>query len=1221
MVPTRPQRRRPRALSAVITGALVAGLVHAGPLPAAAEEPPDPDVHYDFDAADPGSDAITDVSGNDRHATLVHGETASLVDGADGGTALGLPGGSPDSNAAHVRLPLEVLDDAEDLTVSTRIRWNGGTTPWQWVYALGTDTSRYLFSTPYDSDGHLRTAITQGGAGGEDQTIGSAALPAEEWVTLTVSLDSDAGEVTTYLDGAPVDSAATSMTAAELLDGSTDHAGYIGNSFYPDPLFAGAVDDFRIYHSALSQEQIVELLPGEAPEPTGLLDDSFDVVTPLDTAPDLPATAPATFSDGYDRPLAIEWEDVDPDDYAEIGTFTASGTAGEWPVTATVTVIREGQLTIDLAGDTGEFHGGASGALYGLYGPGVPSDNLVDGMGVRTVATKGQDGAQHPGSDALEVLPTLADTTDGDIYVRTTDYYRGFPYQWPGDTPEEKLSGYMEVMEQQLDQIASLDPAYLDNLVIEPFNEPEGNMFGTGEWSYNGVSWLDDPTDYFQAWDDAHALIREKLGDVRISGPNTSILYTQVQGFMEHAVEAGTVPDVITWHELSHPAQIRDSVATYRGWEQEIFSGTEYEGTELPININEYAFNYHTSVPGQMIQWISAIEESKVDAMLAFWNINGNLADSTVESNRANGQWWLYHSYSRMTGHTVDVHPPHPGENYTLQGVATLDEDKAQAKALFGGADGPAWVEFDNVPEDVFGGGVHAWVREIPWTGQLGDSGPPELLSEEVIEVNDGSVVFDFGGAWPELKESSAYEIVLTPAGDGTPDGQPPTLWEGSFEAEDADHSGDDYSLNGPEGSPSNVSGYHTSGGYHVGGLRTGSDVELDFTVEVPEDGTYDLRVFANSHYLDDLVQDHGPTNVFMRVNGENEQELFLPLGHSWVVWDHTETTVDLQAGENVITLAAQSLDGSGATQGDALVDRITLALPNPEAATAVYQAELAELHGATPVYHDWHVQRSGASGSGGVELDEGDSATFWVYAAEDGEAVIDVHSLGTGQVDLVVNGQDLGRVPPSSMSVAAWLSGGINKVTLTGAQNTAVIDRIGVTPDEGHLDPAVHQAEDAVLGGETEVAELRHASSGSAVTGIGGEPDNANTLTFEVEAESAGTHALSIRYANPETSPPSHYNPNPMVRQAELSINGAESESVLFAPTYHENNFAELTVPVELEEGVNTLEFSAEEPMNFDGETRASETWPDILLRSQYGPVIDRITVASPGGDRLGRP
>jgi hypothetical protein len=1208
MTPPRPRRPLSRTVAAAVGITLATGLVHADP--AAADALPAPALHYDFGSDDLASGTITDVSGHDLHGTLAGGATAELVEGADGGNALALPGGAPDTGA-HIALPAGALAGATDLTASIRVRWSGTNAPWQWMYALGADDARYLFSTPSNGDGRLRTAVTENGGNAEDRVTGSAALPGGEWRTVTVTLDTEAERITTYLDGAAVGSAPTSLAADDLADGTADFAGYIGRSFYADPLFEGAVDDFRIYHSALTPEQVAELTVGDVPVPTGLVQDSFDVRTTIGTAPDLPATVPATFSDDYDRPLAAEWDEVDPADYEDAGTFTVAGTVGERAVTAEVTVIREGQLSIDLSTDTGAFHGGASGSLYGLYGPGLPTDAIIEGMGVRTVATKGQDGAQHPGSDALEVVGPLARASGGDVYVRTTDYYRGFPYQWPGETPEEKLSGYMDVLATQLDQIQRLDPELLDHIVIEPFNEPEGNMFGTGEWSYDGTSWLDDPTDYFAAWDRAHGMIREALPGVRISGPNTSVLYPQNRDFLEHAVEAGTVPDIVSWHELSHPAQIRTSVDRYRRWERDVFAGTEHEGTELPINVNEYAFNYHTSVPGQMVQWMSAIEESKIDAMIAFWNINGNLSDSSVEANRANGQWWLYNSYSRMSGRTVEVAPPYPGENYTLQGLATVDEEQARAKALFGGADGPAWVEFDNVPEDVFGSSVHVWVREIPWTGQLGDSAPPALVAEEVLEVQDGSVVLDFGGSLPELEESSAYEVVLTPAGDGTPTQVPPTRWQGSYEAEDAEYTGGGYSLNGPEGSPSDVSKFYTSGGYNVGGLRTGSDGALDFTVDVPEAGAYDLRVFANSLYTHDLVADRGPTNVFLRVNGGAEQEVFLPLGYKWVVWDHADTTVELEEGENVITLAARSLDGTGATQGDALIDRVTLALPEPSADTVRYEAELAELDGATAVHTHRRFEHHGASGSGGVEVGRDGTATFWVYSAEDAEATIDVHTVSKGRTAMSVNGTHVADTGPGTTSVAVSLSGGVNKVTLTGAVRSSIIDGIDVTPTDEHLAATVHQAEDARLDGDAEVAELPRASTGSAVTGVGGAPGNGNTLSFDVEAPRAGTYAMRVRYANPETSPTTHYNPNPVARHADIAVNGGDPRTVLFPPTFHENNFWTLTVPVELERGANTIVFSAEERPNFDGGSLISKDWPDLVLRSPYAPVIDNITVA----------
>ncbi|MFI1414334.1 LamG-like jellyroll fold domain-containing protein [Streptomyces sp. NPDC020707] len=1206
--PDRFARRRAPAALALTLGV---GLLAAPAGPAHAAEAPAPIAHYTFDQEDLASGRITDSSGNDLTATLVNGSTARSVDGTGTGKALALPGGAPTSNGAYVRLPREVLGAASDVTVSARVKWSGDKSSWQRIFDLGTDNTKYLFATPYSGDGLLRTAATAGAGSAETQIDGYAMLPADEWRTVTVTLDSSANRLTTYLDGVAVSSASTGIKASDLLDSSATAAGYIGKSFWPDPLLKGAVDDFTVWHHPLGAEQVARLV-GDVPTLRQLSRTSFDVRTTSGTTPSLPAAARSSFSDGYDRDTPITWDSVPSEKYARPGTFTVAGTAAGRTVRATVTVVREGQLTVDLGSDTGAFHGGASGTLYGVYGPDVPTNNLMEGMGLRTVSTKAQDGPQHPGADALDVVKPLADSTDGDVYIYMTDIHRGFPYEWPGDTPAQKLKLYEQKLADQVDQVLKLPREYQDNIVFVPFNEPEGNMFGTGQWSYNKVSWLDDPDDFFAAWDSAYKLIKGKMPDARTAGPNTSVLFDQVKGFLTHALAAGTLPEVVTWHELSHPEAVRESVATYRTWEKDLFKGTSREGTRLPVNINEYAFNYHTSVPGQMIQWVSAIEESKVDADIAYWNIDGNLSDSTVQSNRGNGQWWLLNSYASMSGHTVKVTPPLPGENYTMQGVATLDERKKQARLIFGGSTGKGHITFDNVPKKVFGKQVHAWVREIGWSGQIGDSSGPELLTETDLKVgDDGTVVVGFGDGLPALKESSAYEIVLSPAGKAKSTQSPPARWQGSYEAEDAAHTGSGYSKNGPEGSPRDVSKFYTSGGYDVGGLRTGSDVTLDFTVDVPEDGAYDLSVFANSLNTFDEVKEQGPTNVFLRVDGDadSEQELHLPLGYKWVVWDHTDTKVQLTAGKHILTLAAKSADGKRATKGDAIVDRLTLSLPEDSAGTQVYEGELAWLNdGARPVYD---LPEPAATGSGAARLAKGQTATFWIYSPADREATLKVDTLkGTG-ARLAVNGHDVLRLAKSRNSVAVSLSGGVNKVTVTGASSTTLVDRLTVTATQGALPVRTYEAQDAELAGSASLAPLSMATDGTAITGIGGDPGNANTATFTVTADRAGLYALRVRYSNPEQSEATHYNPDPLARHADISVNGGETRRVGFPHSFHQNNFWELTVPVRLKKGQNTLAFRSEELPNFDGTTYASDTFPGILLRSRSAPLIDRITTA----------
>ncbi|WP_406175745.1 LamG-like jellyroll fold domain-containing protein [Streptomyces sp. NBC_00996] len=1204
------RRRAPAAM----TLALGAGLLAAPAALAQAADTPQPTAHYTFDQDDLAAGKITDSSGNGLTATLENGSTAQSVAGSDGGKALSLPGGAPTSNGAYVRLPLEVLGDASDLTVSARVKWGDDKPAWQRIFDLGTDSNKYLFTTP-SNGGVLRTAVTTGGGGAEAQVSGYAPLPADGWRTVTVTLDTAARRVTTYLDGVAVSSAATTVKAKDLLDSSATAAGYIGKSFYQDPLLKGAIDDFTVWHSALTAEQVAGTV-GTLPTLQELSQTSFDVRTTTGTAPSPPASVRSTFSDGYDRDTPITWDDVPPEKYAGSGTFTVAGTAAGQAVKATVTVVREGALTVDLGSVTGKFHGGASGTLYGVYGPDVPTNNLIEGMGLRTVSTKAQDGPQHPGADALDVVKPLADSTDGDVYIYMTDIHRGFPYEWPGDTPAEKLRLYEEKLAEQVDQVLQLPKQYQDNIVFVPFNEPEGNMFGTGQWSYDKVSWLSDPKDFFAAWDSAYKLIKGKMPDARIAGPNTSVLFDQVKGFLTHTLAAGTLPDVITWHELSHPEAVRQNIAKYRAWEKDLFKDTDREGTRLPININEYAFNYHTSVPGQMIQWVSAIEESKVDADIAYWNIDGNLSDSAVQAGRGNGQWWLLHSYASMSGHTVKVTPPFPGQNYTMQGVATLDEKKKQARLIFGGSTGKGHITFDNVPKEVFGDNVHAWVSEIDWSGQVGDNSGPKLLNETNLKVgDDGKVVVDFGdGTLPKLKESSAYEIVLSPAGKAKGTQTAPVRWQSSYEAEDAAHTGSGYSENGPEGSTRDVSKFYTSGGYDVGGLRTGSDVTLDFTVDVPEDGTYDLSVFANSLNTYDKVKEQGPTNVFLRVDGQadSEQELYMPLGYKWVVWDHTDSKVHLTKGKHTLTLAAKSLDGKHATKGDTIVDRLTLSLPDASAATQVHEGELAWTSGgARPVYDLPKHTAIPATGSGAVRVARNQKATFWVYSPADREATLKVDTLGGADARLSVNGHDVLHVTKGKDEVAVSLSGGINKVTVTGGSAATLVDRLTVTPTDGTLNARTYEAQDAKLAGTAALTSLPLATDGTAITGIGGDPGNGNSATFTVSADRTGLYALRIRYSNPEQSEATHYNPDPLARHADISVNGGETQRVGFPHSFHQDNFWELTVPVQLKKGQNTITFRSEELPNFDGTTYASDTFPGVLLRSRYAPLIDRIVVA----------
>ena len=159
---------------------------------------------------------------------------------------------------------------------------------------------------------------------------------------------------------------------------------------------------------------------------------------------------------------------------------------------------------------------------------------------------------------------------------------------------------------------------------------------------------------------------------------------------------------------------------------------------------------------------------------------------------------------------------------------------------------------------------------------------------------------------------------------------------------------------------------------------------------------------------------------------------------------------------------------------------------------------------------------------------------------------------------------------------MAVSLSGGLNKVTVTGGSATTLVDRLTVTPTEGALTPRTYEAQDAKLAGSATLTPLSLATDGTAITGIGGDPGNGNTATFTVAADRAGLYALRIRYSNPEQSEATHYNPDPLARHADLSVNGGAARRVGFPHTFHQNNFWELTVPRPPQEGTRTRSPSA---------------------------------------------
>ncbi|MEV5439971.1 RICIN domain-containing protein [Streptomyces sp. NPDC052682] len=872
--------------------------------------------------------------------------------------------------------------------------------------------------------------------------------------------------------------------------------------------------------------------------------------------------------------------------------------AGLTTVTATPASAATPTLTVDLGAGTGAFRGGASGALYGLYGPQVPTDNLIEGMGLKTTNTKYQDGQQHPGSDALEIAKPFVDSGGGDIFIYMTDVYRA-------NYERTSYAAYQDAMKTQVEQ-AKASP-YASHIVFIPYNEPDLNWF-------SGMRSDATALGKFNAeWLQTYTFIKGIWPQARLAGPNTSS-YTDfsLSGFLKFCKANNCLPDVVTWHTLGSPAGVRSTVDAYRA--VETAAGIP---SPIPVNLNEYAHRYHLTDPGQMVQWMAAIEDEKVDGNLPYWNINGNLGDSAAAQNTPNAQWWLYNWYSSMSGNTVKVTSTGANAAYTLQGLASLDTAKKQARVILagGGTSGDSSTVIKNIDPAVFGSTVHVSVFQDRWSGYIGAAATPVRLSDADVAVgSDGSITVPI-----TLDRMSAYEVIVSPGGTGSSTASDAT-WTGTYEAENATLSGTGYNIN-TEGTTGSIAKFATSGTKDVGGLRTGSTTVISFNVSVPTTGDYNLSVFGNSYAKDADVK--GPTNVYARVDGGASTRFDIPVGFQWVVWGHDDATVHLTAGSHTITLATTG-DNGAKIVGDAIIDKIDLQYKDPAVqGTTLYEAEQANLSdSATATY-----TAQGQSGAGAVNLTSGKSATFWVYSARDGYADLTARFRNTGQADLTVNGRTVDDQTLSGATTGAWststnrvyLNGGINKVEVTGTSGTLALDDLAVSPfsagsavTTGNV--VTYQAEDGTLTGTAAVDTGYSQANGGVVKGIG--DGTANSLTLNVNAPASGTYAMTMRFANNEELPSNHYNPDLYAEHADVSVNGGDPTRVNFASTLHWNQFQNYTVPVTLTKGANTVKFTASQLYNWDGMTIGvvySGGGSDIgqPMRSSSAPHLDQVSFA----------
>ncbi|MBB6019071.1 uncharacterized protein YjdB [Paenibacillus sp. JGP012] len=230
----------------------------------------DPVVHYSFDANTVKGTTLNDISGNGHHATLVSGATINEED------HVGKKGASLELNGStgYVKLPDHLIQslNLEKATFSTWVQVDKNQAN-QRIFDFASETGRQVnrntmyLSTQGDT-GSLEFAVvtpftekfsndsTRLGSGYKYALRNAGLLPTKTWQHVAVTMDEF--DAVLYVNGREVKRSSTfNVEPRMLLETTMNYIGKSRNS--TDRLFAGKLDDFRIYNRALSAEEIAAL--------------------------------------------------------------------------------------------------------------------------------------------------------------------------------------------------------------------------------------------------------------------------------------------------------------------------------------------------------------------------------------------------------------------------------------------------------------------------------------------------------------------------------------------------------------------------------------------------------------------------------------------------------------------------------------------------------------------------------------------------------------------------------------------------------------------------------------------------------------------------------------------------------------------------------------------------------------------------------------------------
>ncbi|MBR2277936.1 MAG: hypothetical protein IJ872_01855 [Eubacterium sp.] len=863
---------------------------------------------------------------------------------------------------------------------------------------------------------------------------------------------------------------------------------------------------------------------------------------------------------------------------------------------------------------------GSTGFLYGEAEINVPSIDLLQGLQPDTMVQKAYAGKQHPTGDAVRTGSALLSAGAKDMQIYLQDHYLEWPYDAPYKDGEIDLDGYQKTVEEILyamicdDAEQGDEGAFLgsdgkyhvlnstaENYSYVLFNEPDQIWYGG---NLEGLE---------RAWKKIYDAVHAIDPDARCAGPNFSVFNADsYNSFLEYCYNNNCLPEIISWHELGDGSIIQfydnyDSVKSMqKTYYTDAYAAKTGRNYQPELLVNEYARHYDIGAPGGLVKWLAMFEDKNMSGCMAYWAMANTLNEMAADQNSPSSTWWVYHWYAQMTGKQCPLVSPGFAKT-RFYGLTTYDEDINTAYVLFGGGNNGTMGETVNLDKLNFtslknnNGAVNVKVYAVSFSGQLGANYKPEVVYDGTMNTEDNSLEITV----QNTDEMQAYFAVVTKPDDGVTAGEnePLSYPVQSYEAEDAKL------LGGATAYPkTGWTSFATSGRADVGNVNNNGD-GVKFTVDVPEDGKYKASLFYSMQapYVD-------PQSLEPDANGQNRGiGKALPYGvwldserlddislESTVVWaykNHCDIEIYLTAGTHTLTF--EHINGDEGNKG------------NLQLVAALDKLDLRKIKGDENDFEISLSEMKSFKENGG----------YRVTAIAPAEGYYTVSASGSFElkkqcVDYAADAKSFSTcsVYDTPVGKTVFLAKGANTLFVEGTVSALTFTYQGDTTAEQST--VINSSDITLVGDNPKLKSSAYADSGNVITDLGigqspaeGDKATDNYAVFCVNVPSSGVYNFSIRYSNDEPAPIMQkedgstyihpYNIDLVERYAQISVGGAEPETVYFKNTLSWDTFRTVNVQFELRQGKNTVKIYNDNSYQFSN------------LVNSTAPEIDKITVS----------